>query len=289
MPSFNAHLDVWLILGSVVAAYVIWGRRHERDTGEATTPHVRRMFLAGMAVLFVGSVWPLHDLAERTWYTAHMVQHLLYTLVAAPMLIAGIPAWMWRRALAPAWAERTWRTIKRPAVATLIYTGVLRITHWPAVVDPAVVREPLHFLLHVALVASAIVMWWPIMSPLPELPPLTPPVQMLYLFIQSIVPMVPASFLTFAHEPLYRVYETFPRVLGISALNDQLVAGLAMKLLGTLIFWAFMTVIFFRWGRRERVEGWDALPMRDVEADWRAGPRGCPRTRRRPGRGRASC
>jgi len=271
MPPFNPHLDVWLILGSVVAAYLIWARRHERDTGEVTTPHIRRLFLAGMAVLFVGSLWPLHDLAERTWYTAHMVQHLLYTLVAAPMLIAGIPAWMWRRVLAPAWVERTWRSITRPVVATVIFNGVLLFTHWPAVVDTAVVHEPLHFLLHVVLVASAIVMWWPIMSPLPELPPLTPPVQMLYLFVQSLVPMIPASFLTFAHQPLYHVYETFPRVLGISALTDQLVAGLSMKLLGTLVFWSFIATIFFRWERRERVEGWDALALRDVEADLRAG------------------
>ena len=63
-----------------------------------------------MAVLFVGSVWPLHDLAERTWYTAHMVQHMAYTLVAAPMLVAGIPAWMWRRALATGGLRRVWRS-----------------------------------------------------------------------------------------------------------------------------------------------------------------------------------
>jgi putative membrane protein len=224
-----------------------------------------------MAVLFVGSVWPLHDLAERTWFTAHMVQHLLYTLVAAPMLVAGIPAWMWRKALAPPVVARVWRKITRPLVATLIFNGVLLFTHWPVIVDTAVVHEPLHFLLHLLLVGSAIVMWWPIMSPLPELPPLTPPVQMLYLFVQSLVPMVPAAFLTFSHEPLYRVYQTFPRVFGISALTDQLVAGLSMKLLGTLIFWGFTAVIFFRWGRRERVEGWDALALRDVEADLRAG------------------
>lgn len=271
MPAFNAHVDVWVILGSVVAAYLIWARRHERDTGEVTTPHVRRLFLAGMAVLFVGSMWPLHDLAERVWYTAHMVQHLLYTLVAAPMLIAGIPAWMWRKVLSPPGVERAWRTITRPLVATLIFNGVLLITHWPVIVDTAVVHEPLHFLLHVVLLGSAIVMWWPIMSPLPELPPLTPPVQMLYLFVQSLVPMVPASFLTFSHQPLYHVYETFPRVFGISALTDQLVAGLSMKLLGTLIFWGFIATIFFRWERRERVEGWDALALRDVEADLRAG------------------
>jgi putative membrane protein len=270
MPPFNPHVDVVLILGSVVAAYLIWARRHERDTGEVTTAHVRRLFLIGMGVLFVGSMWPLHDLAERVWYTAHMVQHLLFTLVAAPMLVAGIPAWMWRKILSPPWVARIWQKVTRPLVATLIFNSVLLFTHWPAIVDAAVVDEPLHFLLHVVMVGSAIIMWWPIMSPLPELPPLTPPVQMLYLFIQGLVPMIPASFLTFSHQPLYPVYETFPRVFGISALTDQLVAGLSMKLLGTMIFWGFTTAIFFRWGRRERVEGWDALALRDVEADLRA-------------------
>jgi putative membrane protein len=270
MPPFNPHVDVILILGSVVAAYLIWARRHERDTGEVTTLHVRKIFLTGMGVLFVGSMWPLHDLAEHVWYTAHMVQHLLYTLVAAPMLVAGIPAWMWRKVLAPRWVALAWHKMTRPLVATLIFNGVLLVTHWPVVVDTAVVHEPLHFFLHVVLVFSAIIMWWPIMSPLPELPPLTPPVQMLYLFIQSLVPMVPAAFLTLSHQPLYHVYQTFPRVFGISALTDQLVAGLSMKLIGTLIFWGFIATIFFRWGHREDVEGWDALALRDVEADLRA-------------------
>ena len=91
MPTWHAHVDVWLILGSVVAAYLIWSARHERDTGQATSAHDRRLFLSGMAVLFVASEWPLHDLAERTWYMAHMVQHMAYTLVAAPLLVAGHP------------------------------------------------------------------------------------------------------------------------------------------------------------------------------------------------------
>ncbi len=269
MPAWHAHVDVWLILGSVVAIYVIWCRRHERDTGEPTDPHARRLFAAGMAVLFVASEWPLHDLAEHTWYAAHMVQHLAFTLVAAPLLVAGIPAWMWRAVLRPQPVWIAWRTLTRPVVATAVFNGVLLFTHWPAVVDASVTSEPLHFALHTLILGSAFILWWPILSPLPEAPPLTPPVQMLYLFVQSLVPMVPASFLTFAHAPLYRVYETFPRVLGISALTDQLIAGLFMKIIGGLIFWVFIAVIFFRWEAREREEGWDALALRDVEAELR--------------------
>jgi putative membrane protein len=269
MPSFHVHADVWLILGSVVAVYLLWARDHERGTGEVTTAHQRRLFLSGMGVLFVASAWPLHDLAERTWYAAHMVQHMAYTLVAAPLLVAGTPAWMWRAALRTDRLRRTWRSITRPVMALVVSTAVLLITHWPAVVELSVRSEPIHLVLHTVLVASAVIMWWPIFSPLPEMPPISPPGQMLYLFAQSLAPTIPASFLTFGHQPLYRIYETFPRLLGISALTDQLIAGLLMKIVGGLILWGYIAVIFFRWGRREE-QGWDALALQDVEAEVRA-------------------
>ena len=117
-------------------------------------------------------------------------------------------------------------SITRPVLALVISNGVLLFTRWPAVVDAFVQSEPLHLALHTLLVTAAVIMWWPVFSPLPELPPISPPGQMLYLFVQSRVPTIPASFLTFGHQPLYRIYETFPRVLGISALTDQLIAGL---------------------------------------------------------------
>ena len=271
MPTWHAHVDVWLILGSVVAAYLIWSARHERDTGQATSAHDRRLFLSGMGVLFVASEWPLHDLAEHTWYMAHMVQHMAYTLVAAPLLVAGIPAWMWRSVLRTPALARIWRNMTRPVMALVIFDGVLLFTHWPAVVAASVGSEPLHLALHTLIVLSALILWWPVFSPLPEMPPISPPGQILYLFVQSLAPTIPASFLTFGHEPLYKVYATFPRLLGVSVMTDQLIAGLIMKILGGLILWGFIAVIFFRWGTREREQGWDALAMQDVEADLRAG------------------
>jgi len=99
---------------------------------------------------------------------------------------------------------------------------------------------------------------------------MSPPGQMLYLFFQSLAPTIPASFLTFGHRPLYPVYETFPRIWGIGAMTDQLIAGLIMKLVGGMILWGVIAVVFFRWGNREEREGWDALRWRDVDADIRA-------------------
>jgi len=268
LPAWHVHPDVWLLFGSIIAAYLIAGRRHERATGEATEPRKRRLFLLGMGVLWLGADWPIHDLAERYLYSMHMTQHLLFTLVAAPILIAGMPVWLLRELLAPAPIRRIFRFMTRPLVALIFFNAVLLFTHWPEVVAASVGSELVHLGLHVLIVTSALVMWWPVMSPLPEMPSLPPPGQMLYLFLQSLAPTIPASFLTFGDHLLYPVYGTFPRIWGISALSDQLLAGLIMKLVGGAILWVFITAIFFRWYREEhRGEGWDASRYRDVERE----------------------
>lgn len=271
LPDWHPHLDVWFVLGAVVVAYLAAVRRHESSTGVPTQPRVRRLFLGGMAIIWFASGWPMHDLAEGYLYSAHMVQHMLYTLAAAPLLVTGIPAWMWRAALRLRMLRLTWRFLTRPVPALVLFNGVLLFTHWPAVVEASVGSEPTHFALHVLIVGSALVMWWPVVSPLPEMPPISPPGQMLYLFFQSLAPTIPASFLTFGSAPLYPIYATFPRIWGIGALDDQLMAGLIMKIAGGAILWVVIATVFFRWAGREQREGWDALAFQDVDAELRAG------------------
>jgi putative membrane protein len=272
LPDWHPHLDVWLVLGSVVAAYLIAVRRHDRARPELEEPTPRRkvrLFLLGMAVLWIGADWPIHDLAERYLFSMHMVQHTLFSLVAAPILIAGVPAWMYRRMLRPRAVRVAWAFVTRPVTALVFFNGVLFLTHWPVVVQGAVTDELTHFALHVLLVGSALAMWWPVVSSLPELPALSAPVQMLYLFFQSLAPTVPASFLTFGTEPLYAAYASFPRIWEMDVLTDQLIAGLIMKLVGGLILWVVIAAVFFRWARREEREGWDALRYTDVEREIR--------------------
>jgi putative membrane protein len=271
MPAWHPHPDVWLLLGGLWAAYLIAVRRHRVTPAEAKDRRRRAtLFSIGMACLWFGADWPVHDLAEGYLYSVHMVQHMVFTLVAAPLLIAGTPAWMWRAVLSPRPVFVTFRFLTRPVVALIVFNGLLLFTHWPEVVEASVGSELTHFTLHVLLFGSAIVVWWPVMSPVVELPALTPPAQMMYLFAQSLAPTIPASFLTFGHSLLYPVYGTFPRIWGISALNDQLIAGLLMKIVGGLILWAFIATIFFRWHAREERDGWDALALRNVERELRS-------------------
>jgi putative membrane protein len=269
LPPWHPHVEVWLLFGSIAAAYLIAARRHARDTGEAPDARRTRFFLTGIAVLWLGADWPIHDLSERYLYSVHMTQHLLFTLVAAPILIAGMPVWLLRRFLRPRAIAVVFRFLSRPLVALILFNGALLFVHWPAVVQLSISSGWVHFGLHVLLTSTALLMWWPVMSPLPEYPALPAPGQILYLFLQSLAPTIPASFLTFGDHLLYPIYGTFPRIWGIGPLTDQLIAGLIMKLIGGAILWGFIATIFFRWYRQERTEDWDASRYRDVEHEIR--------------------
>jgi putative membrane protein len=289
-PAWHSHVDAWALLGLIELAYLFAvyhnGRRAarrvstERGAGtvqtaaSATSRSQVAAFTAGVVVLLVASDWPIHDVAEGYLYTVHMVQHLLFAFVAAALLLLGTPSWLARKVLSPKWLLATVKWLARPVPGLIQFNLVIVLSHWPLVVEATVEHHPLHFVAHAVLLVSAVLMWMPVLSPLPEVPRAKPLVQMLYLFLQTVVPTVPASFLTFGSKPLYHVYETFPRLGGISALDDQLTAGLIMKIGGGLFFWVVIAIIFFRWYAAEEAKekaatksNPDVLLWEDVEAE----------------------
>jgi putative membrane protein len=266
---WHPHPDVWLLVAGLLVAY-FWalrrlGPRHVEPIEFAASRRQKTLFVLGCVAIFVAADYPIHDLAERYLYSVHMIQHLLITLVAVPLLMIGTPAWLWRVILKPRWLMTTARALTRPLIALIIFNVVLVFTHWPLIVTATVQHHLLHFGVHVLLFLSALVMWTPVLSPIIELPRLSYPGRCLFLFLQSLVPTIPASFLTFGSKPLYHVYEAFPRLWGISAHTDQLVAGLIMKLLGGAILWGCIAVMFFRWYTLEHREGVDVLEWRDID------------------------
>jgi putative membrane protein len=200
----------------------------------------------------VASDWPVHDIAEELNYSMHMVQHLVLSMVAAPLLLLGTPAWLLRAILRP--PSRLFGTVRflsRFLPALIVFNVVLVLTHWPAIVDASLENHLVHFSVHALIFVTALIIWMPVLSPLPEIPRLAPPPRMIFLFLQSIVPTIPASFLTFGSSPLYRFYEGVPHLWGLSTLDDQRLAGLIMKIGAGLLLWMIIAVIFFRWAGEE--------------------------------------
>jgi putative membrane protein len=274
LPPAHVHPEVVALVVGLEAFYLlaVWELRPAVRGGRAVTGRQVLWFTLGVLALAAVSLWPVHDLAEDALLSVHMTQHLVISMVAPPLLLLGMPPWLLRRILAPrplAWAVRH---LARPFVALVLFNAVIVLSHWPLVVDITLRSEAAHFVAHAVLFGSATLMWWPVVDPLPEMPGLSYPGRMLYLFLQSIVPTVPASFLTFGSTVIYRAYAEAGRALGIDALNDQRIAGLIMKLVGGAILWGVIAGIFFRWFAQEhRSEGWDALEWRGLGREVRSG------------------
>ena len=267
-PAWHFHPDVLVLVTLLAGGYAL-ALRHEAARTGAPAASRRQIvyFGAGVATLWIASTWPVHDLAERYLYSVHMVQHLLMTLIAAPLLLLGIPTWLAEKALSWGKALPVVRTISRPVPNLLQANLVLVLSHWPLVVRGTVEFHALHFVAHAVLLTSALVLWMPVASPHPAIPRLQPLLQMLYLFLQTIIPTIPASFLTFGRGLLYPIYGTFPRIWDISAITDQQVAGLIMKIGAGSFLWVVITVIFFRWYAREEKTPRDVLLWDDVERE----------------------
>ena len=244
MPAWHFHPDVWAVFIALGVGWFWATRKWGRPTVRQAV-----IWWLGFGLLFMFSQWPIHDLAEQRLFSVHMVQHLVFSLVAVPLLIVGMPTSVLRNLLAP--VQGVLRRFTRPLVATLLFNAVVVLTHIPAVVAVTVRSEVLHLGAHLVLVGSAVVMWLAALSPLREIPRLGDPGRMVYLFGQSIVPTVPASFLTFASIPLYAVYAEAPRIWGISAVADQQMAGAAMKIGGGIVLWGTIIVMFFRWSKAQ--------------------------------------
>lgn len=266
--AWHPHLEVLAGLVTLGMLY-IWAVRNVGPSrvapGEQVLTKVqKRSAIAAGITLLVAAEWPIHDLAEGYLYSVHMVQHILLSLVFAPLALRALPAWM-VRALVPRPALRVVRALSRPLIALAIFNLMLVFTHWPLIVNTTARSEWLHLGVHILLVASALIMWMPVFSPLLEIPRLSYPMQTMYLFLQSLVPTVPASFLTFGSRPLYSVYERFPTPFGFSDLADQRTAGLIMKIIGGAILFMVIGSLYYKWYRLERNEGVDALAWQDVD------------------------
>jgi putative membrane protein len=256
IPGWEAQPDVWLVVAALAVGYWIAIVRVGPQFATPGRPVVSRLqvtcWVLGVLTTWIASDWPVHLVAEQMNYSVHMLQHLLFAMVAAPLLLLGTPAWLARWVLRP--TSRLFRTVRRLSrflPALIVFNVVLVVTHWPALVNASLESPLLHFSVHTVLFVSSFIVWMPVLSPLPEIPRLAAPLRAVYLFLQSVVPTVPASFLTFGAHPLYAFYKGKPHLWGLSTLEDQQVGGLIMKIGAGMLLWALIAVFFFRWAADE--------------------------------------
>jgi len=245
---FQPHVEVWVLVIAVVASYVY----AIRVIGPRVVPHGKVVtrkqlwaFSVGAVLLWVASDWPVHDISEEYLYSMHMFQHMLYSYFMPPLMLIATPLWLYDLIFSGARARKVVNFMTKPVVAGLLFNGVSMVTHIPQRVNRSVSNGPLHYSLHVLVVTSALLMWSPICGP-DRSRHLGYGGKMIYLFLMSVVPTVPAAWLTFADGAVYKHYDIAVRVWGLSVTTDQQLAGAIMKTGGSIYLWTIVVVIFFR-------------------------------------------
>jgi putative membrane protein len=246
LSGFSVHPSTVIGIAGLAGLYAWRVRREQRRP----TPVQTASFAAGLVAMFFALNGPLHDLSDDYLFSAHMVQHLVLTFLVPPLLVIGTPGWMLRPTLRVTAIRRTAQWLTRPITCFVLFNVMIAAWHLPPLYNLAMAHHPVHIAEHLMFMATAVLMWWPFLSPLPELPRLAYPGQMLYCFLMSIPMSIVAIYIAMADHILYPAYESTPRVWGISPMQDQLIGGLIMWIPGGLFFYGVMTVVFFKWAAR---------------------------------------
>ncbi|MFA7344653.1 MAG: cytochrome c oxidase assembly protein [Terrimicrobiaceae bacterium] len=224
-------------------------------------------FLGGLAAVFVALASPLDAFAG--WLlVVHMVQHLLLTMVAPPLLLlgwpmlpllSGLPRGFTRDGLAPFLnspsLHRFGRFLVHPLFAGPLFIFSNLFWHAPALYELALRSPGWHQVEHLCFLVTAILFWWPVVQPWPSRPALPRWVMIPYLLAADLQNTVLAGFLSFYGEVLYPAYAAAPRISGLSALDDQAAAGAVMWVPGSMVFLIPVGIISIRYlsPRRHRL------------------------------------
>jgi cytochrome c oxidase assembly factor CtaG len=333
-----------LSLAAVTAAYfyALGPLRRRYHLAETIDKGKVAFFVTGMGLLALALLSPLDILGMEYLLTAHMLQHMMFSVVCPPLILLGIPGWMLEPLFRGPRVRRVARLITHPAVAFGIYNLNMWVWHLPALFDapsptaavigiqvleslcvigalilaaiflPGLLKRassvadsrvsessaddpgarmsvplifgsgailaiialaalgaldplawgtdfephnPLHLLMDAMFIVTAIIYWWPILSPVQAVPRISPLFGMLYMFMSIMPMMVIGALLTFAPDVLYTRYAGAQLLWGFTRLGDQQFAGLTMWLPMDIPLFITISILFFRWvGQQDLAE-----------------------------------
>ena len=248
-----------VVLGAGTAYLRGW--YHLRASGYEAPAWRCALYVAGLASIVVALLSPIDELAAEQ-FSAHMIQHLLLTMTAAPLLLLGnpFPLVLWglprapRRAVAAAFRPRA--SVRRVlivitglAVAGPVHVITIWVWHLPRFYEAALTHESLHALEHLSFFGTAILFWWPIIRPAPRMGPRPHPgFQILYLIAATGQNVALGALLSVPERLLYPHYAHIATGLGPGALDDQIFGGGIMWASGHMYLLPIL-VILYRFGR----------------------------------------
>jgi putative membrane protein len=217
------------------------------------TPYPARkagMFYGALAIFYLAVGSPLDQVSERFLLSAHMTQHLLIMYPVALMLLLGTPAWMVDPLLARPSLRPALRMLFHPMTCGLVSTAVISGWHAPFLYEWTLQDKLVHVGEHLMFLAVSLLYWWPLASPSAVFPSPGYGPRMLYIFGTEVAMIPVSAYIVFSGDILYPTYEYAPRLIaGFSPADDQLMAGIIMKISGMAVSLAALGFCFFKWSK----------------------------------------
>ena len=242
-PNTSWTLDPLQIVPTLLAA-AFYTRRvlTLRDRGTPVPGWRIALFATGILTLLVAFASPVHALGERM-FSFHMLQHVLLGDLAPLALLGGLTGPILRPALR--WLYR-FRFLANPLVALPIWAVNLYAWHLPYLYDAALRHDSVHALEHLCFFTGGLIMWLPVVETLPAPEWFGTGAKLGYIAVVRIVETVLGNIFFWSGTVFYGVYVHQNRLWGISALEDQGLAGGVMMIEGSIVTLVALAWLFLR-------------------------------------------
>ncbi|EIM07819.1 protein ctaG [Planococcus antarcticus DSM 14505] len=232
------------------------------------------LFVSGMVLLYIIKGSPV-DLYGHILFTMHMVQMALLLLLIPPLLIMGIPTYIWRVFISLPVIKPLFNFFTKPMLALILFGMVFSFYHIPMVFDFVKQDAWIHGAVNIVLFTSAIFYWWPVVNNLEGMHRFHGLSKLAYLFGLSVLMTPACALIIFSGTPFYATYtdgEAWLQAMALcvpagtlsqlnlsgpelfstmSAIEDQRTGGITMKVLQELVFTVFLWLVFYEWLRNE--------------------------------------
>jgi putative membrane protein len=243
-------------LALLIGVYVWRFRAARREAGgRGAGPLQALAFTGAVIALFAALVSPIDGLGSDYLFSAHMVQHVLLGDIAPLLLLLSLSRVIMRPATRRlARLERALGPLASPPTAILIWLAIVYLWHVPALYDAAAQNPLLHALEHASFFAAGLALWWPLIQPVPMRRGLTGMQPLAYIAVAKGGLAALGLFLAWSSTSHYPWYEDAPRIWGLSAVEDQNVAGVIMMVEQSLTLVLVMVWLFVRMLTRSEEE-----------------------------------
>ena len=294
---FRAMWSPWflliIIMGIALYLFLTIKMRHRFEGTESLTRKQFILFLLSMILLYIVKGSPV-DLMGHILFTMHMVQMALLLLLVAPLLIMGIPNWMWKKVFDVKILAQFIGIFTKPVISIIIFVGMFSVYHIPIILDNVKLSAPLHTIFTMTLFLAAMFFWWPVINTLKGQPKLHGLKKIGYIILSAIFITPACSLIIFVDVPVYETYQSGEAWLkamalcvpagtlaglsglGISGpelftnmatLTDQQLGGILMKVIQEIIYVFVIGSVFIKWYKEEQdnAEEITQQALRDLE------------------------